>query len=110
MDRDSWLKYYEQAPAAGQDYLLDRKSSDAEAAAQTALAYDNDAWDRVMDVVWEAIFEKLSRSEFRDLIAKLAGDRKPNEVEKTVLFHVVLPLADLVAWDVDARLQELGLP
>src|SRR5574337_913163 len=110
MDRDTWLKYYEQSPAVVQDYLLDRKSSDAEAVAQSALAYDNDAWDRVMDVVWERVFEKLSRPEFRERITKLAGDRKPDDVERTVLFHVVLPLADLVAWDVEDRLQELGMP
>ena len=109
MDGKIWLTYYESAPDSVQGYLLDQKSVEDEKRAQKQLAYENDAWDRVMDVVWQTIFEQLPWQEFRDQLKKLAGDRKPEDVEKSVLFNVVLPLADLVAWDVEGRLQELGL-
>ena len=109
MDRETWLKYYESAPEAVQDYLLDRQAARHEEEAETKLAYDNDAWDRVMDVVWDAIFAQLSRQDFRERLRRLAGDRKPEDVERAVLFHVVLPLSDLVMWDVESRLQELGV-
>ncbi|MCC6563578.1 hypothetical protein IT087_01665 [Candidatus Uhrbacteria bacterium] len=78
--------------------------------AHTTLAYDNDVWDRVMDVVWDLIFLKTSRAEFTNRIRALAGDRKPDEVERAILEWVVLPLADLVVWDVEARLTDLGAP
>lgn len=110
MDRDTWLKHYEGAPASVQEYLLDPISSEQEAAAQEKLAYDHDAWDRVMDIVWDTVFGGISMAEFRDRIKQVAGDRTPEDVEKTVLFHVVLPLADLVGWDVESWLQQLGVP
>ncbi len=110
MDRDTWLKHYEAAPATVQEYLLDPISSEQEAAAQEKLAYDHDAWDRVMDIVWDTVFGGMSMAEFRDRIKQVAGDRKAEDVEKAVLFHVVLPLADLVSWDVEAWLQQLGVP
>jgi len=78
--------------------------------AQTKLAYDNDAWDRIMDVVWEVLFLKLSKEEFTVKIKGLASDRKPEDVERAVLLNVILPLADMVAWDVESRLLELGVP
>lgn len=110
MDRDTWLKHYEGAPASVQEYLLDPISSEHEAAAQEALAYDHDAWDRIMDIVWDTVFGGISMAEFRDRVKHVAGDRKPEDVEKVVLFHVVLPLADLVGWDVESWLQQLGVP
>ncbi|HVM91092.1 MAG TPA: hypothetical protein VMU11_04325 [Verrucomicrobiae bacterium] len=110
MKRDQWLAFFDAQPGAVQNYLLGQDATDREVQAQTSLAYDNDAWDRVMDVVWELIFLKTSRGEFINRIRSLAGDRKPEIVEKTVLQWVVLPLADLVIWDVEARLMELGVP
>ncbi|MBM3204439.1 hypothetical protein FJZ48_00445 [Candidatus Uhrbacteria bacterium] len=109
MDRRTWLANFEQSPASVQEYLLDTKESKNESIAQDKLSYDNDAWDRVMDVVWDLVFTNLARQEFRDRIKALAGDRKPEDVERAVLFYVVLPLADLVFWDVEGRLQELGM-
>jgi hypothetical protein len=110
MDRDTWLKHYDQAPATVQEYLLDPVSAEHESAAQDKLAYDHDVWDRIMDIVWDTVFGGISMAEFRDRIKKVAGDRKPEDVEKAVLFHVVLPLADLVSWDVEGWLQQLGVP
>lgn len=110
MDRETWLKKYEEAPASVQEYLLDPVSSEQESAAQEKLAYDHDAWDRVMDVVWDVVFGGISMAEFRDRIKQVAGDRKPEDVERAVLHHVVLPLADLVSWDVEGWLQQLGVP
>jgi len=109
MERTAWLACYEAAPPVVQDYLLDRQASRNEEKAQAALAYDNDAWDRVMDVVWETVFTGLPQADFRERLSRLAGDRKPEDVEKAVLFNVVLPMGDLVLWDVDTRLQELGV-
>jgi hypothetical protein len=110
MTRNQWLAFFDAQPGAVQNYLLGNEATDREISAQTKLAYDNDAWDRVMDVVWDLIFVKTSRGEFSNRIRSLAGDRKPDEVERTVLQWVVLPLADLVIWDVEARLRELGVP
>src|SRR5438105_2767766 len=104
MDRKVWLKYYESSPDVVQDYLLDQQSVEGERAAREKLAYDEDAWSRVMDVVWDAVFVKLSRQDFQERLTRLAGDRKPEDVERAVLLHVVLPLADLVDWDVEGRL------
>lgn len=110
MTRDEWLKGFNAAPEAVQDYLLDPVSGKQEEAAQTKLAYDNDAWDRVMDVVWELLFKKLSKPEFANKCKAVAGDRKVQDVEKVLLQWLVLPLADMVTWDVEARLLELGVP
>ncbi len=110
MDRETWLQLYKSQPDAVQDYLLDRLSSDQEAKAQAALSYDEDAWKRVMDTVWELLFNKTKQQAFQEQIKPLAGDRKPEDVEKALLLHVVLPLGDLVGWDVETRLQELGVP
>jgi hypothetical protein len=110
MKRDQWLAFFDAQPGAVQNYLLSQEATDRELQAQTALAYDNDAWDRVMDVVWDLVFLKTSRGEFTNRIRGLAGDRKPDMVEKTVLQWVILPLADLVIWDVETRLMELGVP
>lgn len=110
MDRDTWLKYYEQLPASVQEYLLDRASSRAEEAAQEKLAYDNDAWDRVMDVVWELLFLKLSYQDFIAKLKPLLGDRVQADVERALFFHIVLPMGDLLTWEVDDHLLALGVP
>ncbi len=110
MKRDQWLTFFDQQPGSVQAYLLSNEAGEHEARAQTELAYDNDAWDRVMDAVWELLFIKTSRGEFTGRIRALAGDRKPEDVERAVLEWVVLPLADLVSWDVEARLTDLGSP
>lgn len=110
MDSATWLAYFDEAPAAVRFYLYDQRSVVAERTAREALAYDYDVWVRVMDVVWELIFEHLSKLEFRQKIKGLAGDRKPDEVEREILLRIVLPMADLTAWDVDGRLLELGTP
>lgn len=110
MNHDEWLEGFNAAPDAVQEYLLGPASGTAEDTAQTRLAYDNDAWDRLMDIVWELVFKKLSRGEFETRIKAISGDRKPEEVEKIVLRWVVLPLADMITWDVETRLQELGVP
>jgi len=110
MNKDEWLKSFNDSPDAVQEYLLGPASGTAEDTAQSNLAYDNDAWSRVMDVVWDLLFRHLSKIEFTTKIKQLAGDRKSEDVERVVLRWVVLPLADLVSWDVDARLLELGVP
>jgi hypothetical protein len=110
MNHDEWLEGFNAAPDAVQEYLLGPASGTSEDTAQTKLAYDNDAWDRLMDIVWELVFKKMPRTEFEAKIKALAGDRKPEEVEKVILRWVVLPLADMVSWDIETRLQELGVP
>ncbi len=110
MRRDQWLQFFDAQPGSVQGYLLSNEAGEREAKAQDKLAYDNDAWDRVMDVVWDLLFLKTSRGEFTNRIRKLAGDRKPEDVERAVLQWVVLPLADLVVWDVETRLMDLGVP
>lgn len=109
MDRETWLRYFDATPQAVQDYLLDPASSDREKKAQSGLGFENDAWDRVMDVAWDVLFANVSRQDAQERFKRLAGDRKPEDVERSVLLNVVLPLADLVAWDVESRLQELGV-
>lgn len=110
MTRTQWLEFFDQQPGSVQGYLLSNEAGERENKAQTALAYENDAWDRIMDVVWDLLFLKTSRGEFTNRIRALAGDRKPEDVERTVLQWVVLPLGDLVVWDVEARLADLGVP
>ncbi len=110
MIREEWVAHFESSPESVRYYLLDERAIQNEDAAQKKLGFENDAWPRVMEVVWDTVFGKLSQRDFRDRVKKIAGDRKPDEVEKAVLLHIILPLADLVAWDVDTRLQELGVP
>ncbi|MFA6428953.1 MAG: hypothetical protein WCV84_00450 [Patescibacteria group bacterium] len=109
MDRDTWIKYYEASAMPVQMYLATPASKEAEDAAQTKLAYDNDAWDRVMDIVWDLVFVGLTRAEFDERVKKIAANRMPEDVARALLFHVVLPLADLVTWDVEHALTELGV-
>lgn len=110
MTRDQWLQAFNATPDAVQNYLLDPVSGKQEDTAQSILAYDGDAWNRVMDVVWSLLFQKLTKAEFAIRCKSVAGDRKPEDVEKILLQWLVLPLADLVSWDVESRLSELGLP
>lgn len=110
MDRDTWLQYFHNAPESVQDYLLDSASGEREDEARTELGLEHDAWDRVSDVAWELIFLKLPKAEFQASVKRVAGTRDPNLVERALLQYMVLPLADLVPWDVDQRLIELGVP
>lgn len=109
IDRDSWLNYFHNADPAVQNYLLSNTATAQEVAAQQKLGYDTDAWDRVMDVVWQLLFEKINRLEWQNKIKQVAIDRDPVEVERAMLLNVVLPLSDLVPWDVEGRLQEIGV-
>jgi hypothetical protein len=110
MDRDTWLRLYDAAPQSVQFYLLNQTSTENEDKAKNALGYENDAWDRVMDLVWETVFAHLPKEDFLQGIKNVANQRDAREVERQVLMNVVYPMADLVAWDVDARLQEIGVP
>ena len=110
LNRDAWLQQYELQPHAVQEYLLNPNSTTHEEAAQQELAYDIDAWDRVMDVVWELLFLKQSYTVFHEALKPLIGDRTIGEVERSLLFHVVLPMGDLLTWEVEDRLLELGVP
>lgn len=109
MDSKKWLSYFNASPQAVQDYFTSDLSVKNEQAAKKQLAYDDDAWERVMDVAWNVFFEQLPFADFREKIRRLAGDRKPDDVERVVLLAIILPLADLVYWDVEARLVELGM-
>lgn len=110
MTRDAWLAYFDAAPEPVQAYLLEDVSTEGETRAQAALHVDHDAWDRVMNVVWSALFEHASREVFqRDLAAALPG-RDPVELERIVTQEVLYPLGDLLAWDIDAALMDLGVP
>jgi len=108
MNRATWMKFFQEAPTAVRDYLLDDIALEAEDRAQTLLALDHDAWERIMAVVWDQLFLRIPEAEFRKRLVAVIGDRDPREVERIVLRYVVLPLADLVPWDVERRLQELG--
>lgn len=102
------MGFFQKTPESVQEYLLDDAAVDAEDRAQEVLGYDHDAWVRVMDVAWDEIFFRIPEQDFRARVAKVAGDRDPKEVERILLRYVILPLADLVPWDVERRLQELG--
>lgn len=110
MDNQDWQAGFERCPVIVQDYLLDPSSGENEDKAQELLALDNDAWNRVSDPAWRLVFEGMNRQEFRQAIKDVAGDHNPDDIERTLLQYLVFPLADLVPWDVEARLQELGVP
>ena len=110
MTRDTWLKHFEASPEPVQNYLLDEASGEAESAAQTQLGFEHDAWERVMDIVWQVVFEALPIELFQQKLAQVAGDRDKTLVERVVLERVLYPLGDLAVWDVDARLTALGVP
>ncbi|MDO8583771.1 MAG: hypothetical protein Q7R83_01180 [bacterium] len=109
MESKKWLALFNAQPQPVQDYFTSDLSVKNEQAAKHQLAYDDDAWERVMDVVWEVLFMQLPQADFQEKLKRLAGDRKPEDVERAVLLAVILPLADLVYWDVESRLQTLGL-
>lgn len=109
MTRKEWLEHFDQLLPPVQNYLLSDVAAKHENDAQRVLAYDNDAWARVMDVVWELLFEKLNLIEWKSRISQVRGDRTSEELERAMLLHVVLPLADMIPWDVETRLQELGV-
>ena len=110
MDRQTWLASFEAAPEPVQFYLLDERSSTAESRAQDLLKYEHDAWDRVMDLVWSAVFETCTLAVFQDGIKAVAGPRDPLEIERVLSVELLYPLGDLLAWDLDARMQQLGVP
>ncbi len=108
MDRAAWLEFFKTSPQQVKDYLLDDAALDGEDRARSMLGFDADIWERVMDVIWTQVFTRISEQDFRSRIAQIAGDRSPQEIEKIVLRYIILPLADMVPWDVERRLQELG--
>ncbi len=110
MDRNTWLKHFEAAAEPVQFYLLDEASGEAEGRAQEQLGFEHDAWDRLMGLVWSAVFEALPSEAFQQGIRAIAGTRDPSEVEKTLSLELLYPLADLLSWDLDSRLQQLGVP
>lgn len=110
MDSFEWQEGFDRSPKQVRDYFLDPVSGQNEDRAQQLLALDNDAWDRVSDPAWILIFDGMTKPEFREEVKKVAGDHDPDEVERVLLQYIVYPVADLVSWDVDARLQELGVP
>lgn len=109
MLKNNWMDYFNRLPQAANDYLMSDNSGYQEEIAQDNLAYDNDAWRRVMGIVWELLFEKTSKEEFQAKVKNIAGDRDVQEVESELLLRLVYPLADLIPWDVEGRLQELGI-
>ncbi len=110
MDSFEWQAGFNRCPKIVQDYFLDPASGENEDKAQQLLALDNDAWDRVSNPAWVLVFDGMNKQEFREEIKKVAGEHNPDEVERILLQYVVFPVADLVAWDVEGRLQELGVP
>lgn len=110
MDRTTWYDHFSAQPERVRYYLLSDAATAHEDTARESLGMEYDVWDRVMDVVWKVLFVGYSREDFQTEIARLAGDHLSEQVEHVVLREVVLPLADLVQWDVEARLQELGVP
>ncbi len=109
MDSIEWNEGYKKCPKIVQEYYLQELSGENEDKAQKLLALDNDAWDRVADPAWVLIFYGLSKEEFREDVKSVCGDHNPDEVERILLQYIVFPVADLVSWDVEARLQELGV-
>ena len=110
MDNQDWQAGFERCPVIVQDYLLDPASGENEDKAQELLALDNDAWNRVSDPAWRLVFEGMNRQEFRQAVKEVSGEHNPDDIERVLLQYVVFPLADLVPWDVEGRLQELGVP
>lgn len=108
MTRDTWLKYFDASAEPVQAYLLDEASATAETRAQEQLHYEHDAWDRIMNVIWDAVFTGLDLSGFQQALKPLLGDRDPSLVECVLSVELLYPLADLLAWDLDARLQQIG--
>lgn len=108
MTRDTWLKYFDASAEPVQAYLLDEASATAETRAQEQLHYEHDAWDRIMNVVWDAVFTGLDLLGFQQALKPLLGDRDPSLVERVLSVELLYPLADLLAWDLDARLQQIG--
>lgn len=109
MNRDIWLQYYHELPESVQDYLLDPVSGEHEEAARKEVGVELDIWDRLMDVAWELLFTKITKIEFESRLKRACGDLDFAKIERALLFHIVLPLADLVPWDVEQRLVELGI-
>ena len=110
MDRNTWLKHFEAAAEPVQFYLLDEASSEAESRAQEQLGFEHDAWDRLMALVWSAVFEGMPAETFQQGVEAVASTRDPLEVEKVLSLELLYPLADLLSWDLDSRLQQLGVP
>lgn len=110
MTRDAWLAHFESAPEPVQVYLLSEASGEAENAAQAKLGFDHDAWERLMSLAWDALFEKLPHDVFLARLVTLVSTHDPLDVERELSLHLLYPLADMLDWDMDARLKELGVP
>ncbi len=110
MNRAAWMQCFQDAPLQVQEYVLSDGSLAAEDAAREKLGFDHDVWERVMSSVWDLVFLRVPEKDFRSQLERVIGDHVVEDVERMVLRHVVLPLADLVPWDVERRLQELGFP
>lgn len=109
MKREEWVKYFERLPKPAKDYLISTISGDQEEVAREYLEYEYDAWERVMDVIWDLYFLKFNQETFRERLVPLIGERRIDDVESTLLLHLVLPIADIIPWSVEDRLTALGV-
>jgi hypothetical protein len=109
MDRKEWRLRFEMLPESARDYLFGSEAADTEDATRENLGYDYDAWARINDVIWELLLTKMDKNTFIAKIQSLANERNLDEVVRTILLKIILPVSDLVDWDVETTLQELGV-
>ncbi len=102
------MKCFETAPAPVQEYVLDDAAMAAEDTAREKLGFEHDVWERIMSLVWDQVFLRIPEQDFRSKLAQIVHDHDLETAERIILRYVVLPLADMVPWDVERRLQELG--
>lgn len=108
MERTEWQARFNLLPDVARDYLLSNDADDATDECREALGYDYDAWSRIDDVIWELLLTKMDKNTFISKLQPLANGRNVNDLAKAVLLEIVLPVSDLVDWDVETALQELG--
>ena len=100
------MKCFETAPAPVQEYVLDDAAMAAEDTAREKLGFEHDVWERIMSLVWDQVFLRIPEQDFRSKLAQIVHDHDLETAERIILRYVVLPLADMVPWDVERRLQD----
>lgn len=108
MNRSEWLIRLKSVPDNAREFLLGDDFTSRLDYLRSDLGYDEDAWSRITDAIWDAVLSHNDRIDFETAIKSILNGRNENDLLKS-LYLILLPINDLIDWDVEGAIIELGV-